>query len=357
METPAPSPAFIFGSGAAVDGGRPVPAATWLRSAPFDLTLIIGVAALALLSGALVTARPNLFLTVLFLDIWLLGQVHVISTFLRLASASDRPLHRNFLAIGLLVIVGGATAFCASLGPWLLRTLYFYWQWFHYTRQSYGIARLFAQTAPGRDRLTDRWSFWTLHLVSLWGILHRSHQQPGQFLGSSAWYLPVPEPALRFVAALSVLSLAGWATRQIVAIRRGRWHAPLALYLASHLLIVSVAYLLTDNVTHGWLIINIWHNAQYILLVWWVNNRCFQDRWDHAHRWLSVLSQRRHVLGYVAACLGLSAAAYAVLGHALTVLRIPTFTLIVSQTINFHHYLIDGMIWRTRRRTATPQPC
>ena len=57
----------------------------WIRGATFDYTLIIGVAAVALASGTIVVARPIWFPIVLFLDLWLLGYHHVVSTFTRLS--------------------------------------------------------------------------------------------------------------------------------------------------------------------------------------------------------------------------------------------------------------------------------
>ncbi|MGH6921619.1 MAG: hypothetical protein ACREJ0_28440, partial [Geminicoccaceae bacterium] len=54
--------------------------AGWLRSRSFDLGFIVGIAVLALGSGAIVVVRPNLFGFVLFLDLWLLGYQHVVAT-------------------------------------------------------------------------------------------------------------------------------------------------------------------------------------------------------------------------------------------------------------------------------------
>ena len=38
----------------------------------------------------------------------------------------------------------------------------------------------------------------------------------------------------------------------------------------------GVAYIWTRDITFGWLMINIWHNFQYILFVWMFNNRRFK---------------------------------------------------------------------------------
>ena len=72
----------------------------WLRSPPFDLTLIVGVAVLALASGAVVVAKPSLFPLILFLDLWFLGYQHVIATFTRLSFDTDSFRQNKFLVIG-----------------------------------------------------------------------------------------------------------------------------------------------------------------------------------------------------------------------------------------------------------------
>ena len=47
--------------------------AGWLRSAGFDGTFILGIAALAVASGLIVLQNPALFPLILFLDLWVLG--------------------------------------------------------------------------------------------------------------------------------------------------------------------------------------------------------------------------------------------------------------------------------------------
>ena len=61
-----------------------VPPAGWLRNRSFDLGFILGIAGIALLSGAVVVAQQGLFGLVLFLDLWLLGSHHVVAPYPRL---------------------------------------------------------------------------------------------------------------------------------------------------------------------------------------------------------------------------------------------------------------------------------
>ena len=125
--------------------------------------------------------------------------------------------------------------------------------------------------------------------------------------------------------------------------------------MCSHVTIFSVGYLLIDDITHGWLVLNVWHNAQYILTVWLFNNNRFRDGIHPKHRFLSYLSQQRNVMKYFAVCLIVSTIAYSLLGFTLSTLStfiatsLPLFA-VAYQAINFHHYVVDAVIWKVRRR-------
>lgn len=109
--------------------------AGWMRNASFDLVFIVGVAALALLTGWLSVANPALFPLLLILNVWILGYHHVIATFTRLVFDVESLQQYKFLVTWLPVIVAIAVVLAVvSVGPWLLATTYLYWQWFHYTR-------------------------------------------------------------------------------------------------------------------------------------------------------------------------------------------------------------------------------
>ena len=62
------------------------PPAGWLRDRPFDLTFIVGVAALAVSAGWAVVYWPAWFPMILIANLWLLGYHHVISTYTRAGS-------------------------------------------------------------------------------------------------------------------------------------------------------------------------------------------------------------------------------------------------------------------------------
>jgi hypothetical protein len=137
-----------------------------------------------------------------------------------------------------------------------LNTVYFYWQSYHYTRQSYGIARAYRRAAGGAEG-RDAWTDIVVLAFPIWGVLHRAAQHARRFAKGV-------EPSRPFLSWLSQPAHAGW---------------------------------------------------------------------------------------YAAVCFSLPAVFYLVLGQ--TTSRLPQdvlpILLICHQAVNFHHYIVDAVIWRARR--------
>ncbi len=326
----------------------------WLRGPTFDITLILGVLLVALAMGGLALLSPALFVGVLLVDLWLLAYPHVASTFTRIAFTRADVRRRWFLLFALPPLVLAGTAGVAGLGGVVaLSSLYFFWQSWHYTRQSYGIARAYhrARGASERDWLSEL----VVYALPLLGVLHRAHQAPGEFYGMPLWCPPVPGALVAVAFVVALLSLLAWALR----LARSREHRSVgALFIASHVVITIVSYLLVEDITHGWLFINIWHNAQYLLFVWASNARRFAD--DAPPRGLIArVSQPDRRLSYALLCLGMGAAFYLALDQALSLITWPMLPvlLVVHLAVNFHHYLVDAVIWRAPRRQLSEGSC
>ena len=334
-----------------------VPSAGWLRSRSFDLWFILGIAAIALLSGAIVVARPSLFGLVLFLDLWLLGYHHVVATYTRLCFDRNSFISHRFLVVWLPPIVLAATiALAVGIGPWVLATIYLYWQWFHYTRQSWGISQGYRRKSSGLVTEGERLSKLIFYLLPLWGILHRSHQAPGEFLGLELRTLPVPGLLVDLVGAAALVALAWWLAGRLVAWWRGQLPRAHTLFVLSHFAVFYVGYILIEAIDHGWLVLNVWHNAQYVAFVWLFNTNRFKDGIDPKARFLSMISQPDRKVIYFTTCFAISTALYLAIwlgidtakGHFEAMLL--PLALIVYQTINFHHYIVDALIWKMRRK-------
>ena len=127
--------------------------------------------------------QPKLFPLVVVADMWLLGFHHVISTYTRLAFDSESFRTYRFLVLWLpLIVLLGTISLMGLFGRWILPTIYLYWQWFHYTRQSYGIAQIYRRKAGALGEEPPLLTKAAIYLLPLWGILHRSWQKPATFL-------------------------------------------------------------------------------------------------------------------------------------------------------------------------------
>jgi hypothetical protein len=330
----------------------PAPTFKWLRSPGFDLGFIFGCASIGLLAGAITATWPALFVTVFVLDMWLLGYHHVGATFTRTAFDAESLKANRFFVIWLPFIVLATTVTIALVfGAWTLATVYFYWQWLHYTRQSYGVARIYRRRA-GDDMARVDWSEnAVIYVVPLWGILSRSSQAPETFLNLPIRTLAVPPEIVEIAAIAAIVVVAVWAWRQVVAWREGRMAGAYVLYMLSHIVVFATGYVLIDDVNYGWLTINVWHNAQYIVLVWMANVNRFKAPEAKRDGFMAWLSREERWPTYFLVCFGISSAFYAVMQGTLTALGLTalTVTLIAYQTLNFHHYVVDSFIWKVRK--------
>lgn len=328
-----------------------------LRTPAFDSIFIGGISVLAIMTGLIVTARPELFWPILLADLWLLGYHHVVSTYTRLAfDLESLKQHRALVFYLPFGVAAGVAAIALGAGLWLLVTIYLYWQWFHYTRQSEGIAKAYAGRSPDRDlgdpRLA-RLAFWSVPVA---GILTVSARQPEKFLYMPVWTLPVPSWLATAALALAAILVAAWLGEQAWLWRRGRAARACIAYKLSHFAVFGTAYVLLDEINHGWLAVNMWHNAQYILFVWLFNNRRFNGRADAQRPLISSISQDGRFPLYIAVCLTLSTATYFLierfathsLGEALGI-SAAVAAVMIYQTLNFHHYIVDAVIWKLRK--------
>lgn len=325
----------------------------WLRSPQYDGALIGGVLLVALASGIAVIANPTLFPLILVLDLWFLGYHHVISTFTRLCFDRESLKQHRFLVFGLPPIVFAATFVIAfGLGPWTITSIYLYWQWFHYTRQSWGISQVYRMKSGGR--VDDGYWFARLsfYLLPAWGILYRSWQAPAEFIGVELRVIPVPELLVDIVGAAALASVLAWIYTRFQAWRAGRLAIGHTLFMLSHFAVFTVGYWLIEDITYGWLVINIWHNAQYILFVWLYNSNRYGKGIDPQAKFLSWLSQPTKFLRYFLICLAISSAVYYLITASTQLFSSvdPAFLIIIYMAINFHHYVVDSVIWKVRKK-------
>lgn len=328
-----------------------------LRSWQFDGSFILGIPLLAIASGFLVAYNNDLFLPVLAADLWILGYHHVIATYTRLAFDVQSFRENRALIFYLFPAVAlGVILLAVFGGAWVVSTVYLYWQWWHYTRQSEGISKAYR----GKSREMDHGNPYILraafYAVPVTAILAVSHRGPTEFLFFPLRTLPVPDYLLFGVASVSAVLVILWIIQLVKAYLAGKLAVAHTTYVLSHFLVYYVAYIHIENINYGWLTINIWHNAQYILFVWLFNNRRFQGKPSETQRFLSTISQNGRFLLYMATCLAISTLVYFLISRYLSTSISAAFAitttmsgLIIYQTINFHHYIVDSLIWKLRK--------
>lgn len=340
-----------------------------MRALWFDGWLVIGCAALALASGYLARAFPNdadVFAAILFADMWLLGSHHVVATYTRLCFDKESFKEHRFFVLGLpwLVFTGIILAMWFTGGRLIISTIYLYWQWFHYTRQSYGISRIYGRKAPLSD-FDEKLQTWVIYSVPLWGILFISHRHASvpaeRFLGSPYWTFPVPNFLLWGAGIVAAAVTGLWLIRALGRYVDRTLSILPTLYLISHVIIFFVGYYVLGrmHINLGWLVINVWHNAQYILIVWLYNNNRFKEKMDPNARFLSYISQEKFLWLYFAVCLGITGVFYGIVeffsstvapNYLPNLITDGGWAVVLYQGLNFHHYIVDGYIWKVRKK-------
>lgn len=328
-----------------------------LRSAGFDTFFVVGIPLIASAAGCLAAYDNDLFLPLLLADLWLLGYHHVVSTFTRLSfDLGSFREHRSLIVYLLPGVAIAVVLLAVYVGAWAVTTVYLYWQWWHYTRQSEGISKAYAAKSRDRDLGNPTIRRLAFYAVPVAAMLVMSHRSPEEFLFFPVRTLPVSGPvmAIAGVAAAGLFLL--WLAEQYRAYRAGKLASTYVAYVLSHFAVYYVAYVQIQDFTYGWLTINVWHNLQYILFVWLYNNRRFSGTANPKQRFLSAISQNGRFVLYFVTCFAISTALYLLislyLADAMGAALAMTATmggLIIYQTLNFHHYVVDSLIWKLRK--------
>jgi hypothetical protein len=185
------------------------------------------------------------------------------------------------------------------------------------------------------------------------------YQQGATFFGQPLWWVPVPAPVVQVASVAVAVVLGVWVVRGFIRSDAGApslWSNP-SLFVMSHVLVFALSYVVFTSVDGGWLVVNVWHNLQYILVVWLFNvNRVNRAQGDGAavRRANLFVRQARIFPLYVLASIGLATAMYAGIDGVSSVLArygIPA-GMILYATVNFHHYVVDAVVWKVRKKSV-----
>jgi hypothetical protein len=333
----------------------------WLKDPVFDVIFIIGIALLASLMAGVTVFWPALFLPMLTAHTWLFGYEHLVATYTRLfGRPDDRARHRRLILFAPPLVLLALYVVSRAHGVTGLYVVYFVGQLHHTVRQSWGLAQQYRQRAGGLPWDSPLLSQVTMWSVPVWGLLHRCAQQPDEFIFQPFWLPNVPRPLVHLAGLVSCALWLYWLYTRLVAYRRGQLALGHTLYMLSHLLIFVAGYLLIDELCSGWLLVNVWHNVQYIVFVWLYNRRRFASGIDPQTQTLSWLSQPGYVRGalYFLASVALALPIYYLLpqlGMKLDELLISTAAptaITFGLMLTFHHYIVDAIVWKRRHQPS-----
>jgi hypothetical protein len=318
-----------------------------------DKVFIIALPAVAIMSGVFVSFYPDYFLLVLLLDLWLLGYHHVISTFTRIGlDAKSAKENWLFLLPLPLIVFVSVFAIYQLGGAIVLGSLYLYWQWYHYSRQSEGIAKSYALKCPDVGFASSTANRILFYLVPMTSFLYMVSGGPDEFLGIPIFTIALNEQFRWLLLALSYAGALFWLINGTKALFEKRISAFYFLYMLSHFSVYLVSYVVITEINYSWLTINIWHNAQYIAFVWLFNRKKYAAGVEKEHLLVSFISQPNRLFIYLGSCLILSLAVYWVIDQGILYFASEnkiSLVFIVYSAINFHHYIVDSQIWKLRK--------
>lgn len=230
---------------------------------------------------------------------------HTFSTFTR---QDLRTANTSFMAVMIFLFFLMMTHVVISqVGLVIVYSFYFYWQQFHYTKQNMGIG---IWKKEERGRFTSAIDHLFYFLVTSIAIIGSFSEGGVQFFG---YALINPFGlTLKTSWALALNIAIGFF---YIALKPKSWKMAL-----THVLIFSISFLCIKNFAVGWLLLNVLHNTQYLV---------FMRNEQKSLRFFFYASLLSFVL-YIILQAG-TAAAVSV-----------TFML----SLNFTHYVFDGLIWR-----------
>lgn len=253
---------------------------------------------------------PPSFNVLFLINIWVFSLPHTFSTFTRSDRRSSRSVGLTMLLLSVFLV--GIVAASNISGMVALYSFYFYWQQFHYGKQNLGVA---LREGRSLSQFLDKFFYLSVVALSLIGLFTGGAQS---FFG----YVLV-SPIEHGLSKVSLFACITVLTTLYVLIRpKQRAHA------ISHSLIFSFSYLYCEHFVLGWLIMNVFHNLQYLKFM------------------KSFEKNKSFILWPV----GLTMVLYLLQFHVfngLILLSLPVGVGIML-AINFTHYTLDAYIWKQK---------
>lgn len=323
-----------------------------MRSTTFDLSFVYLFPAIGIALASIAVFFPSTFGTILAFNILFLSNHHVIATYMRLAYDVDQEQHKFLMIYSPLLLTIGVGLIVGFGFISLLFTIFVHWQWFHYGKQSEGIAKTFSikyKSSESGPIWFNRTIFYMTPVVTFLVMCSR----PGRtFLGKKVFLLPVSPESMMILGTLSALLFSIWIFLQARAWMKGNLASLHFGYLLSHHVIYFVGYVLFKDLTTSWIALSIWHNTQYISLVWHFNTNQVQRYSGKFGKFLTLLAQPKYAALYMLVGVAVSFLFYRSIGFVSRLgspmIGFPLF-FIANQIVIYHHYVVDAYIWKLRK--------
>jgi hypothetical protein len=255
---------------------------------------------------------PTSFNTLFLINIWLFSLPHTFSTFTR---ADRRSVKKVALTFSLLAIFMIAILTISNVsGVVFLYSIYFYWQQFHYGKQNLGLSRW--KTDEAQINI-DKGFYLSIVALSLIGLLGNG---PQAFFGYVLYF-----PMTLIVSKLTIFSLMLGLTATYIFFRPKQ-----VVHALEHTFIFSLAYLYCEHFALGWLLLNVFHNLQYLN---------FMKSYEAKFSFLLapvLLTSMLFILQFQVI-------------KGLIIFSLP-LSLSLMIALNFTHYTLDGLIWKRSKQ-------
>ncbi|WP_345198751.1 hypothetical protein [Kistimonas scapharcae] len=318
-----------------------------------DYLFVYFIPLIAITCGFYAYFVPERFEWILIADLWLLGYHHVISTFTRIGFDKKSAREHWFFLVPLpLMIITVVCLIYSFTNAALIGSVYLYWQWYHYSRQSEGVAKSYGMKGQCKVFATNSGQRIAFYLVPLTTFVYMISAGHSHFLGIPIWTIIFPDSVRLALLAICFGAIIYWMINGTRALLRKEITPFYFGYVLTHFVIYTVSYVVINDINCSWLTINIWHNAQYIGFVWLFNRKRYAAGIEKDHHAISFLSQPGRLLIYLGTCLTLSTVVYFNLETIVTATTLSTglpLALLIYATINFHHYIVDSQIWKLRK--------
>jgi hypothetical protein len=322
----------------------PISLGTMFVSPAFDYLLIGGL--LSWMAGAVLyfggynfpDSDPFLWWAILVSN-WAHFAASTVRLYTRPDAIRQWPILTLAFPVLAVIVVTAALVVGDPFGRYLF-ALYLVWSPYHYSRQAYGLAVMYAYRSGSMLARSDkRLILWVCLVPFFWTLLHPDGGMA--LVLPRAFYATFPlRPAV--MQALAVLSLAA----PIALFLRLRSQGGPALPLISLAVIVSNAIWWTlFNYFNAFVWATVFHGLQYLAIVSIFHVKDQERLRASARGWFF------HTATFYLTCLVLGWVLFFRWPQAYWLLGFPIVQsgLLVTATINIHHFVVDAFIWKLRR--------